>query len=119
MRRGVWVGVLLTAVVAPQAEAVGRGQAPSIVTAAAASPTVVTGKTTGLSVLATDNLGEANLSYSWTSAGPAPVSFSPNQTNAAKQTLATFSSAGAYTFTGTAIDAGGLRASTAKPVWVC
>src|SRR5262249_9180936 len=42
----------------------------------------------------------ANLTYTWSTMGtpPAPVFFSPNGTNAANTTKATFSKAGAYAF---------------------
>ena len=74
---------------------------PTITIHAAANPTPVTGLTTNLSVLATDDNGEPNLTYSWSllsqpaAANPA---FSDNATNAAKNTTVTFDSAGTYTF---------------------
>ncbi len=72
---------------------------PTIATAASANPSPVTGDSTQLSVLGADDGGEAALVYAWTAQGPAPVSFSPNGTNAAKQTVATFSRAGTYVLT--------------------
>ena len=73
--------------------------APTIATAAAASPNPVTGSTTALSVLGADDGGEANLTYTWATTGtpPAAVTFSANGTNAAKTTTATFTKAGSYT----------------------
>ena len=66
---------------------------PTITKAAAASPSPVTGKTTVLSVGATDPSGNAGLSYAWATMGtpPAPVVFSANGTIAAQSTTATFS----------------------------
>src|SRR5262249_16641679 len=68
----------------------GTNRARTVAQAAAASPTTVTGKTTSLSVLGADDGGEANLRYTWTSSGPAAVTFSVNGSNAAKTTVATF-----------------------------
>lgn len=74
--------------------------APTVATPAAASPSPVTGTTTALSVLGADQNGEASLTYSWSTTGtpPAPVTFSANGTNAAKNSTATFARAGAYGF---------------------
>src|SRR5205823_5994310 len=74
---------------------------PSVVTAAAASPNPVTGTTTSLSVLGGNGGGsESSLIYTWATIGnpPADVTFSRNGTNAAKDTLATFTKPGAYSF---------------------
>ncbi len=94
--------------------------APTVVTAAAASPAVVTGTNSTLSALGTDDGGEANLVYSWALQGsaPAPVSFSVNGTNAAKNTTATFSKPGTYNFRVTMTDAGGLNATSTVTVVV-
>jgi beta-glucanase (GH16 family) len=72
---------------------------PSIATAAAASPSSVSGTTTNLSVLGADDGGEANLTYTWTTTGapPAGVTFSANGSNAAKNVTATFAKIGSYT----------------------
>ncbi len=93
-------------------------QAPTVASPAAASPGAVTGKTTALSVLGADDGGEANLTYTWTSSGPAAVSFSANGTNAAKNVTATFSKAGTYTFVVTITDAAGLRVTSTVSVTV-
>ena len=87
---------------------------PTVSTAAAATPATVTGTTTALSVLGADDAGEANLTYSWATTGtpPAAVSFSANGSNAAKNTTATFSKAGSYTFQVTIADAGGLSTTS-------
>ena len=67
-------------------------QPPTVATPAAATPNPVTGTSTALSVLGADDGGEANLTYTWIATGtpPAPVSFSVNGTNGAKNTTATF-----------------------------
>jgi hypothetical protein len=92
---------------------------PTVATPAAASPSPVTGTTTALSVLGADDDGEAGLTYTW-SAGtpPAPVSFSANGTNAAKDTTATFTKAGAYAFAVTIREGNGLTATSAVTVTV-
>ncbi|MGO8672144.1 MAG: choice-of-anchor tandem repeat GloVer-containing protein, partial [Capsulimonadaceae bacterium] len=76
---------------------------PTVATAAAASPSPVTGTTTNLSVLgASASYPESDLTYTWTWTGPSGVTFSANGTNAAKDSTATFTQAGTYTFTVTA-----------------
>ncbi len=77
-----------------------RNAAPTVAAAAAASPSTVTGKTTTLSVLGSDDDGAANLRYTWSlvsapASAPAPT-FSDNATDSARQTIATFYRAGAY-----------------------
>jgi len=73
---------------------------PSITSGPSAIPSPVTGTTTNLSALATDVAGESSLTYTWSTTGspPAPVNFSVNGTNAAKNTIATFTKAGTYNF---------------------
>lgn len=79
---------------------------PSIIAPASATPNPVTGTTTQLSVRATDDGGEGNLVYRWTApVMPAGVTFSANDTNAAKNTTVTFTAAGQYTFLVTVVDA--------------
>ncbi len=94
--------------------------APTVATAAAASPSPVTGTTTALSVLGADDGGASNLTYTWATTGtpPAAVSFSANGTNAAKDTTATFFAAGSYTFQVTITDAGGLSTTSSVSVVV-
>ena len=46
---------------------------PTVATAAAASPSPVTGLTTALSVLGADDAGESNLTYTWSTTGTPPV----------------------------------------------
>jgi len=98
----------------------GMPSAPTVATAAAANPNPTTGTTTALSVLGADDGGEAALTYTWATTGtpPATVAFSANGTNAAKATTATFSKAGAYSFTVTIRDAGGLTATSSVNVTV-
>jgi glucose/arabinose dehydrogenase len=84
------------------------GAPPTIVTAASANPNPVTGTTTALGVLGADDGGEASLIYTWAIQGtpPAPVTFSANGTNAAKNVVATFTESGVYDLFVTIRDAG-------------
>jgi len=93
---------------------------PTITTAAAASPSPVVGKTTTLTVGATDDAGEPNLLYTWTLVGnpPAAVTFSSNGTNASKSTVATFAAAGAYNFLVTVTDGGGKSTTSGVSITV-
>ncbi|HEX7507383.1 MAG TPA: malectin domain-containing carbohydrate-binding protein [Polyangia bacterium] len=94
--------------------------APTIATVAAANPNPVTGTTAALSVLGADDAGESNLTYAWATTGtpPAAVTFSANGTNAAKNTTATFTKAGSYTFQVTVKDQPGLTATSTVAVTV-
>jgi hypothetical protein len=85
-------------------------QPPDYVNPPSASPLTVTSNTTMLSALASDAGGESDLTYTWATVGsvPAPVTFSINGTNAAKNTIATFTKAGTYLFQAAATDALGL-----------
>ena len=94
---------------------------PTVATAASASPSPVTGTTTSLSVLGADqDTGESSLTYSWARrpAHRAAATFSANGSNTAKNTTATFSQAGTYTFTVTITDPGGLTATSSVSVTV-
>jgi hypothetical protein len=74
---------------------------PTVVTPAAPGASPVSGNSTTLSVLGThQSAGESGLTYTWTTTGtpPAPVVFSANGTNAAKNTTATFTQPGDYSF---------------------
>jgi hypothetical protein len=101
---------------------VDTGNEPTVVTPASATPSPVTGTTTTLSVLGDDDGGEANLTYTWAAttspSGAAAPTFSANGTNAAKQTVATFSKAGTYGFTVTIADAAGLTTTSSVNVVV-
>jgi hypothetical protein len=75
----------------------GSGQNPPFISdggQAATSP--VRSRTVAVSVAANDDGTEANLSYTWSATGPAPVTFSPNGNNVAKSSLASFSKEGTY-----------------------
>ena len=61
------------------------------------------------------DLGESDLTYTWSTTGtpPAAVNFSANGSNAAKNTTATFTEAGSYSFQVTITDpSGGTATST-------
>jgi hypothetical protein len=94
--------------------------APTVATAASATPNPVTGTSTALSVLGNDDTGEAGLTYTWSTTGtpPASVLFSNNGTNQAKNTQANFSKAGQYTLTATITDGNGATASSSVVVTV-
>jgi hypothetical protein len=81
-----------------------------LTTAATATPAAVTRTSTTLSVEGADpdTGSDELLSYEWSAAGPAEVTFSANGTNAAKKTTALFTQAGTYTLTATITDIGGL-----------
>lgn len=93
--------------------------APGVATAAHASPTSVTGVSTNLGAVGTDANGESNLTYTWsTTTAPALVGFSINGTNAAKNTVATFSAPGNYSFLVTIRNGGGYFATSRVDVTV-
>jgi hypothetical protein len=92
---------------------------PTVAVPAAANPSPVTGTLTTLSVLGSDQTaGEAALTYTWATTGtpPAAVAFSANGTNAAKNTLATFTAPGTYNFQVTIVNpaAGSMFATTSS-----
>ncbi len=89
---------------------------PTVAIPAQASPTSINGTSTNLSVLGADDGGESNLVYSWQAVNEAPtgVSFSSNGTNAAKNTIATFTRAGKYTLKVTISD--GVSTTTSSVV---
>ena len=95
-------------------------QPPTVAVPAAASPSTVTGTTCNLSALGADAAGESDLTYTWSTTGtpPAAVSFSTNGSNAAKNTTATFTAAGNYSFQVTITDPGGLTAASTVNVTV-
>jgi len=97
--------------------------APTVVTAAAAMPSAVTGTTTVLSLLGADaDTGEGNLTYTWATttlpSGAAAPTFSDDGDNSAKNTTVTFSNAGTYGFTVTIADPGGLTTTSSVNVSV-
>ncbi|MGO9924208.1 MAG: cellulose binding domain-containing protein [Isosphaeraceae bacterium] len=93
---------------------------PTITKAAAATPSPVTGKTTALSVSASDPAGASSLTYTWIAiaAAPAPVTFSANGTNAAQNVTATFAAAGSYNFQVTVSDPSGYIVTSSVTVVV-
>jgi hypothetical protein len=95
---------------------------PTVVTAAHASASTVTGTTTGLSVLGSDAAGAASLTYTWSvfsaPAGVAAPGFSVNGSNAADNTTVTFHAAGTYTLLVTLKDPAGLTATSSVTVTV-
>ena len=80
-----------------------------------ASPSPVIGSTTNLHALGVDDAGEAALTYTWSAiskpTGAANPTFSINGTNAAKNTVATFTRSGDYTFQVVAADQSALQAT--------
>ena len=71
----------------------------TVKTPAHAVTKVVTGTSVGLSVLGQENGSNTGLTYSWSSTGPASVTYSDNGDNTAKNTTAMFALAGTYTLT--------------------
>ncbi len=99
--------------------------APTVTTPAAASPSLVTGTTTMLSVQGADiDPDEGSLVYTW-AATTVPngvsvqsFSFSVNGSSAAENTTAAFTAAGVYDFTVTITDPRGLSATNSVNVTV-
>ena len=94
--------------------------APTIATAASATPNPITGAATTLAVLGADDGGESSLIYTWSTTGtpPAPVTFSANGSNASKNTGATFAAAGSYALQVTVKDQGNLTVTGSVNVTV-
>jgi hypothetical protein len=97
-------------------------RAPTVSTAAVATPAAVTGTSTALSVIGADDHGETNLRYTWSAdVAPADVAaptFSDNGTNAGRNSTATFAGAGTYVLRVTVADASGLTATSTVTVVV-
>jgi hypothetical protein len=93
---------------------------PTVAVPATASPNPVTGTTTNLSVQGADAAGAASLTYTWATTGTpaAPVAFSVNGSNAAQNTVASFTTAGVYNFTVTITDQFGLSTTSSVAVTV-
>lgn len=107
----------------PQANALGLGSvAPRIVRSVSfATGNVIAGNTTRASVLAADPSGEQTLVYRWSvirSPSGSNVSFSANNSNAAKYTTLRFDRAGEYEIMATAVDGSGLTASSTSRLTV-
>src|SRR5262249_2245935 len=93
--------------------------APTVATAAAASPSTVTGTTTALSVLGADDGGGPDLRSTWALSRRPPGAhppFPPTGTDAPPTVTVTFDRPGAYTFRVTIADAGGLTAASSVNV---
>jgi hypothetical protein len=119
------VGLISTAAYNPQLTDAGFANVnvvvnngPTIVNPAAANPNPVTGTSTGLSALGTENGSGAGLTYTWAYIGPTGVTYTgaTNGTNAAQGITANFTQSGTYNFTVTIADAGNL--SIQSPVSV-
>ena len=103
--------------------AVSSNTAPTVATAASATPSPVTGTTTALTALGADaDTAEGTLTYTWATTtlptGATTPTFSANASNAAKSSTATFSKAGTYGITVTITDPGGLTVTSAVSVTV-
>lgn len=92
---------------------------PTVATPAAASNKTPTSVSLDVVGADTDD-GEAALTYTWSAApgAPAPVTFTPNGTNASKSATATFTKAGTYTLIATITDPGGLSVTSSVTVVV-
>lgn len=93
---------------------------PVVFIAAKATSSVVSGTTTALSVLGGDDGGESALTYTWSATGPqgAVISFSRNNSNAARDAVATFNRAGVYSLVVTIRDADGMTTTSSVQVTV-
>lgn len=89
---------------------------PTFVVSPRVAATAADGRSVTLAALGADDGGEAALAYGWSVVGPAAVTLSRNANNAAKETVATFTRPGTYTFTATITDAGGLKATSSVVV---
>jgi hypothetical protein len=80
----------------------------------------VTGTSTALSALGSENGSSSGLNYTWSATGPAAVSYSGNTngTSAAKNLTANFTKAGNYNFTVTITDSGGAFTTSSVAVTV-
>jgi uncharacterized delta-60 repeat protein len=95
---------------------------PLAITSIGASPSIVTGTSTNLTVTATDTGGTSGLIYTWSTA-TAPLNitaptFSANGTNSANATTATFYGAGSYVFLVTVGDPSGFTTMSTIQVLV-
>jgi hypothetical protein len=93
---------------------------PSVANAAAVNPNPVTGTSTALSALGSENGSGSGLTYTWSYTGPTGVTYTGNAngTNAAQNITANFTQAGSYNFTATITDSVGLFTTTSVNVTV-
>jgi alpha-L-arabinofuranosidase len=91
---------------------------PVVVAAAAADSNPVSGISTDLSALGSENGISTGLTYTWNATGPASVLYTGNTngTNAAANITAQFSIAGSYNFTVTIADANGVSTTSSLAV---
>ena len=94
--RGIYRNILIAFLLLVPGTTGYSASAPTVSSPAAANPNPVTGTTTALSVLGTDDSGGTDLTYTWSATGPSPVVFSSNGTNSSNNTTATFQAAGSY-----------------------
>jgi|GEM_PF-1473183 len=92
--------------------------APTLAAPAAVSANPVTATSAAISVRGADDGGEAALTYTWSSTGPADVSFATNACNPAGNTTATFTQSGAYRLAARITDGAGLFTSSTVSVTV-
>ena len=108
-------GQLATATFANTALTGAGNQPPTVSTPASANQLPgPNAASANLSVGGADDAGESYLTYSWATTGtpPAPVVFSSNGQNASKNTVATFTKPGNYSFVVTITDQFGLSTSS-------
>lgn len=91
---------------------------PTLTAAASSSPTTITGKTSTVTMGATET--GCSLNYMWTvdAGDPAAVDFAHNGTASASSTTATFKKAGTYSIRGTAVDPDGNTVTSVVSVTV-
>ena len=90
----------------------------SVITAARAAQNPVTSTSIALSALGSVPQGESALTYTWSASGPAAVTFGVNGTNAAKNTVASFSRPGSYSIQVMIADGLGNRAASVAGITV-
>ncbi|MCC7000691.1 MAG: PKD domain-containing protein [Gemmatimonadaceae bacterium] len=110
-------GVVGTAAISVTAPA---NQPPTIATPITTPSSTISGTTASLSVAGADDGGAAALRYTWSTIGAvaAPVGFTPNGSNAASATTATFTASGSYTLQVAITDAQGLSATSSIAIVV-
>ncbi len=98
------------------------GNPPPTVATAASAAVSTDGTTVALSAVGADHLGESYLTYTWDTlsipAGAGLPTFSANDDNAAKNSTATLSGAGDYTFEVTITNQSGLSITSDVDVTV-
>lgn len=77
---------------------------PTVQSEVTPATNLVAGTNVSVSVLGADDGGETNLTYSWTATGPSGVTFTPNESNSAKDTTVCFVKAGTYWMEATIAD---------------